>query len=80
MSKEWLTEFDNIIDDNEIGNQRYLKRLTLNRIAKETKTLAGIDSSILSIENRTYGYCVKTGAKIGVKRLIEKPTEKYAIK
>ncbi len=80
MTNVYLTEFENLIDPNEIESQRNLQNLYLKRLAKETKILAGINSSILAIENKTYGYCIKTGAKIGVERLIEKPTEKYAIK
>jgi DnaK suppressor protein len=75
MTKELLDEFNNHVDDSEIKNQPELQNIYLKRLTKETKILSGVDSSILAIENKTYGYCTKTGAKIGIERLIEKPTE-----
>ena len=75
LSKEWLVEFDNLVDESEIESQRNLQSITLNRVIKETKILAGINASLLAINNKTYGYCIKTGAKIGIERLIAKPTE-----
>ena len=55
--------------DSEIKKQPELHNIYLKRLAKETKILSGVDSSILAIENKTYGICRVTGKLIQKARL-----------
>lgn len=52
----------------------------LSQMQQSAKMVQEIESSLNDIENGKYGFCHKTGAKIGLKRLIFQPTSKYSVK
>jgi DnaK suppressor protein len=54
--------------------------ITINKISALQNLLNDIDISLMDIEKGTYGYCKKTGKEIGLKRLLAKPTSRFAIK
>lgn len=54
--------------------------ITINKISGLQNLLHEIDIALLDIESGTYGYCKKTGKEIGLKRLLARPTSRFAIK
>lgn len=54
--------------------------ITINKISALQNLLNEIDISLMDIEVGSYGYCRKTGKEIGLKRLLAKPTSRFAIK
>ncbi len=54
--------------------------ITINKISALQNLLNDIDTSLSDIETGSYGYCKKTGKEIGLKRLLAKPTSRFAIK
>lgn len=54
--------------------------ITINKISALQNLLNEIDISLNDIKNGNYGYCRKTGEPIGIKRLLAKPTSRFAIK
>jgi DnaK suppressor protein len=43
------------------------------------KLITKINQAISRIENKTYGYCEKTGEEIGIKRLMARPIAIYTV-
>jgi DnaK suppressor protein len=54
--------------------------ITINKISALQNLLNDIDVSLNDIEFGNYGYCRKNGKEIGIKRLLAKPTSRFAIK
>ena len=54
--------------------------LVINKISALQNLLNDIDISLGDVEIGNYGYCRKTGKEIGIKRLLAKPTSRFAIK
>jgi DnaK suppressor protein len=54
--------------------------ITINKISALQTLLNDIDVSLMDIEKSSYGFCKKTGKEIGLKRLLAKPTSRFAIK
>lgn len=54
--------------------------ITINKISALQNLLNEIDVSLQDIEIGIYGYCRKSGKEIGIKRLMAKPTSRFAIK
>jgi DnaK suppressor protein len=54
--------------------------ITINKISALQNLLNEIDISLGDIVNGSYGFCKKTGKEIGLKRLMAKPTSRFAIK
>jgi DnaK suppressor protein len=53
--------------------------LELRTRDRERKLLKKIDSTLLRIDEGTYGYCEETGEPIGLQRLIARPTATLSI-
>lgn len=51
--------------------------LFLRIVERESKLLPKIDKAIMRIKKGDYGFCVETGEKIGLERLITRPTAEY---
>jgi DnaK suppressor protein len=80
--EERLSEL-NSSDEKDEMDRAFLETevsLTINKISALQNLLQDIDSSLNDIQNNTYGFCLKTGKEIGLKRLIAKPTSRFAIK
>ena len=54
--------------------------LIINKISALQNLLNEIDVALGDIEIGNYGYCKKSGKEIGIKRLMAKPTSRFAIK
>lgn len=54
-------------------------RLALRQADRESRLLNNIDAALKRIENGEYGYCEETGERIGLPRLIFRPTAKLSI-
>lgn len=54
--------------------------ITINKISALQNLLNDIDISLGDIELGNYGYCKKSSKEIGIKRLLAKPTSRFAIK
>ena len=54
--------------------------IIINKMSALQNLLNDIDLSMEDIETGKYGYCQKTGIEIGLKRLLAKPTSRFAIK
>ena len=49
------------------------KNVEMRAINRQIKLITKIDQAVKKIQDGTYGYCVKTGEPIGIKRLIARP-------
>lgn len=73
----------NASDEKDEMDRAFLETevsITINKISALQELLNDIDISLGDIENGSYGFCMKTGKEIGLKRLIAKPTSRFAIK
>ena len=73
----------NASDEKDEMDRAFLETevsITINKISALQNLLNDIDISLSDIVNGTYGFCLKTGKEIGLKRLIAKPTSRFAIK
>ena len=73
----------NASDEKDEMDRAFLETevsITINKISALQNLLNDIDISLSDIANGTYGFCLKTGKEIGLKRLIAKPTSRFAIK
>ena len=52
---------------------------SIKRLESIQKSITSIDISLDDINNKTYGYCKKTGKPIGLKRLIVNPEAKFCV-
>ena len=55
------------------------KNAEMKAINRQIKLISEIDKALMRIKNDTYGYCLDTAEKIGLKRLIVRPVAKYTI-
>ena len=72
--------YNNSLDDNsasaDIVDQASSyteKNVEMRAINRQIKLITKIDQAVKKIQDGTYGYCVKTGEPIGIKRLIARP-------
>jgi DnaK suppressor protein len=91
MRNSMIKEIDNINDTidsiSEFGMADEVDQATkqtelsfyLHKRERALKLIERIDMSIQSIYNNSYGYCVETKQKIGVERMMARPTAKYCI-
>jgi DnaK suppressor protein len=61
-------------DDSDLINDNDLFSSLIRQFDRNRKHLTSIEISLDKIEKKTFGFCEKTGAQIGIKRLIAKPT------
>ena len=62
-----------------IGTDNYEQEFALGLMDSERKLLREIDDALQHIEQRTYGICEGTGAKIPKTRLEAKPWARYCV-
>lgn len=63
----------------DLGSDTWEQDFNLGLLASETGLVREIDDALQRIEDRTYGICVATDARITVARLRAKPWAKYCI-
>ena len=52
---------------------------SIKRLSSIQNSINDIDDSIDSIERKKYGFCKKTGQKIGINRLLASPEAKFCV-
>jgi len=72
--REEMTQQDNAGDEADHAIVEEELRLLLRQAERETKLLGKIDKALDRIRQGEYGYCMETGAPIGLKRLLLRPT------
>ncbi len=55
------------------------KNVEMKAINRQIKLISEIDKALIRIKDDTYGYCLDTAEKIGLKRLMARPVAKYTI-
>jgi DnaK suppressor protein len=63
----------------DLGSDTWEQDFNLGLLASETGLVREIDAALQRIEDRTYGICIATDARITVARLRAKPWAKYCI-
>ena len=67
------------MDEVDQASREEMLNLQLRIIDRESKLLKKIAYSIKQIEDGLYGYCEETGEKIGLERLLLRPTATLCI-
>ncbi len=67
-------------DEADFSNAVYSREVLYDLLEKDRAHLREIDESLYSIENGTYGKCLRCGKDIEIERMKAKPTAKYCIK
>ena len=55
------------------------KNVEMKAINRQIKLISEIDKALIRIKEDTYGYCLDTAERIGLKRLMARPVAKYTI-
>lgn len=63
----------------DLGSDTWEQDFTLGLLASEQGVVREIDEALRRIEDRTYGMCLATDAKIAIARLRAKPWARYCI-
>ena len=66
-------------DPNDRASQESDMALELRNRDRERKLIKKIDSTLLNIKNKEYGYCNSCGEEIGLNRLLARPTATLCI-
>ena len=66
-------------DPNDRASQESDMALELRNRDRERKLIKKIDGTLKNIDNDEYGYCAACGEKIGLKRLLARPTATLCI-
>lgn len=61
-------------DDADLAANEETLRLLLRQADRETRLLRKIDSTLTRLDSGDYGFCEETGAPIGLRRLLLRPT------
>jgi len=75
----------NMHTSNEVGDtldlaaDAEMMQINLRTTERKKKLLHKVEESLINIDNGTYGFCVETGYRIGVKRLLARPTATLSI-
>ena len=78
-AKEDITKPASEADPIDLASLEAERNLKLKLVDRQTKLLLKIDESLNMIEQGTYGYCVETGDKIGIERLLLRPTATMSV-
>lgn len=74
-----LQDHESASDPADRATQEEGYALELRTRDRERKLLSKIQSSLRSIEEGEYGYCLDTGEPIGLKRLLARPTATLSV-
>ena len=66
-------------DSVDLAANTEIMQLRLRTVERKTKLLHKIEESLTRIESGMYGYCTETGVKIGLERLLARPTASLSI-
>ena len=66
-------------DSIDLSSQTSQLSQDLQFNSRKIKLMKKIDRSLNLIENKEFGYCLKTGEEIGIHRLLARPTAIYSI-
>lgn len=78
-AREDITQPASDVDPIDIATLEAERALKLKIVDRQTKLLVKIDESLNMIEQGTYGFCLETGEKIGIERLLLRPTATLSV-
>ncbi len=86
LQEEWENLNDEIHSSGNIdaelsdkASREIILFSSIKRLASIQNSINEIDDSIDSIERKKYGFCKKTGQKIGINRLLASPEAKFCV-
>ena len=78
-TKRHLKESGHQPDDLDNAQEEYNHNLELRIQDRNLKLLKKIDAALERTKSGEFGYCIKTGDKIGIDRLIARPIAEYTL-
>jgi DnaK suppressor protein len=85
LKSEIVISRSNMHISNDVGDtldlaaDAEMMQINLRTTERKTKLLHKVEESLIKIDNGTYGFCVETGYRIGIKRLLARPTATLSI-
>gem|GEM_PF-1991111 len=86
LQEEWENLNDEIHSSGNIdaelsdkASREIILFSSIKRLSSIQNSINEIDDSIDSIERKKYGFCKKTGQKIGINRLLASPEAKFCV-
>ena len=79
LSQEVHSSADLDSEEFDKANRDILLFVSVKRLEAIQKSIEAIDFAISDIETGTYGFCKKTGKKIGLQRLFATPEARFCI-
>lgn len=76
-AKEQIVQPHDSSDANDLASWQEQSNLALRFVDREQKLLPKIKGALERIRLGTYGYCLESGEKIGIPRLLARPTAEY---
>jgi DnaK suppressor protein len=70
---------NNIKDEMDVSSEEYEIAMSLRMHGKILKLIATVEGALSLIDQKKYGYCIVTNKRIGINRLLSKPTAKLCI-
>jgi len=77
-SRQELTMEHRECDDLDRASVEETISLKLRALDRDSKLLPKIEEALRRIEDGSYGYCEATGKRIGIERLLLRPTATYS--
>jgi DnaK suppressor protein len=75
--KEQMRQPHDLSDASDLASWQEQSDFSLRIVDREQKLLPKIKEALKRIRLKTYGYCEESGEKIGIERLIARPTAIY---
>ena len=79
LTKEQLLNQEDMGDEGDIALREEFLHQTLRQVDRESRLLLKYDAALLRLENGKYGFCSETGDRIGLPRLLLRPTAELSI-
>lgn len=76
---EAMRDFEPVSDPSDIGTAEEQRQWQLRLLEREKKLLDKIDEALDRISRGEYGWCAETGERIGLKRLLLRPTATLSV-
>ena len=76
-AKDQMANPSDLSDANDRASWEEQSNIALRIVEREQKLLPKIRQSLERIRLGTYGYCLESGAPIGIPRLLARPTAEY---
>ena len=79
MAKDSLAHSEHNTDPNDVATQQEMQQIYLRTVERQGKLLNKVNESLYNIDSGEYGYCELLGERIGVRRLLARPTATLSI-